>query len=118
MSRTQAVLTTTAGVMLELDDYNRMASADKFLKSGPVEHIVVSLVNGLDKFGMTVRPETTISQLARCLSALSENGPYYSEYLRDATGVILEPSRTLKDARIADGARLFPVWRSEVGQPV
>ena len=116
MNRTQVPLTTTVGVMLELDDYNRMTSADKFLKAGPVEHIVVSLVHGLDTWGMTVRPETTISQLARCLAALSENGPYYSGFLRDATGVILGPGRTLKDERITDGARLFPVWRSEVGQ--
>jgi len=104
-------LKVTTGVMLELNDYNRMRKADMLVKLE--DQTIIVLVNGLNRIAMAVPAGTQFYQLAHCCARLFNLEYEISTNMRTVDSVIHEAGRSLKDDRILDGSALFyiPIMR-------
>ncbi len=103
-----AEIVTKTGMFLETDRYNAVVEAEALLKvAPPLPRVTVALVHFENRAAITVTPDLTIGQAARCLRAIFSLGDQYGDCLKDSSGVLYLPHETLQ--RFVNGESLFPV---------
>ena len=99
------------GVWLSVERYNGLAWAEALAAALP-NGTLLYLVNHPKVFSVFVPGDTTlatIEQIARVF--YGDAMQYHSDILATEEGVLLEPFRTVAEAGLRHGARLFPVLK-------
>lgn len=107
--KSTAILTTTIGVFLEIEEFNELRRAEPYKRLIEAGWVDLILVCYDDSVRVTVSDKTTVGQIAEAAKALMKVPVFGSKVVmvRTHSGILLEHVRSLKELAPIYGEKLY-----------